>query len=224
MSSRSPAEAAYPARTDATASVGVIACGALAGHITEITRRRGWTVAVHPLPPLLHNRPERIAAAVDRLAAELAPRHRRLAVAYAECGTGGTLDAVCARRGLVRLAGRHCYDTFAGTGRIDALMEEEPGTYLLTDFLVRTFDRVVVRELGLDRWPELRDVYFAHYRRVVWLATDLALADSAAAAAAALGLPLEIVPVGDDRLERELAALLTVEPRTPHATDLEVDR
>ena len=93
-------------------------------------------------------------------------------MAYADCGTYGALDAVCSELGLRRLPGLHCYDLFAGESRLAAFLDEQPGTYLLTDFLVRSFDRTVVRELGLDRHPELRDDYFRHYTRVVWLAQE----------------------------------------------------
>lgn len=190
---------------------GVVACGALAVHIGEITSRRRWPVDVHPLPPLLHNRPEQIAGEVERLVTELRPRYgERLAVAYADCGTYGALDASCERLSLRRLGGKHCYDVFAGTDVVGALLEEEPGTYLLTDFLVRSFERSVVVELGLDRWPELRADYFGGYRRVVWLSQSPTpeLHQAAARAAAVLGLPLEHRPVGDGGLERELAALV----------------
>jgi hypothetical protein len=163
----------------------------------------------HPLPPLLHNRPERIAAAVESLVVALRPRYPRLAIAYADCGTYGALDEVCDRHGLPRLRGAHCYDVFAGPSAIEKLMDEEPGTYLLTDYLVQTFHRSVVTELGLDRHPDLRDAYFAHYRRVVWLAqhptTDLH--EQAARASKALGLPLTILPIGDHGLELELKLL-----------------
>ncbi len=188
----------------------MIACGALALHLNEIVARRGLPVHVHPLPPLLHNRPAGIAGAVEEAAGALAPHHARLAVAYADCGTYGALDDVCARLGLARLPGRDCYDVFAGAERMRALYEEEAGTYVLTDFLVRGFDRLVLQELGLDRHPELRDDYFRHYRRVVWIAQrpTAALRDEAARAAAALGLPLETVEVGDGALEDALLALL----------------
>ncbi|HEY0452384.1 DUF1638 domain-containing protein [Actinophytocola sp.] len=188
----------------------VVACGALASHVGDIAARRGWPVHVHPLPPLLHNHPARIAAAVED-ALDTLGGYRRVAVAFADCGTYGALDEVCARRGVARLGGAHCYDVFAGVGRMRALFEAEPGTYVLTDFLVRSFRRTVVAELGLDRYPSLREDYFRHYRRVVWLAqrpTD-ALRAQAAEAAAVLGLPLEVVPVGDIGLERELALLVT---------------
>ena len=127
----------------------VVACGALALHIDQIAKRRGWEIEVRPLPPELHNRPERIRAAVDAAQGDV--------VAYADCGTRGALDD------LPRLPGADCYQLFGG-------MEHETGTYYLTDFLVRSFDRVVWRGLGLDRHPELRDDYFRHYERVVWLA------------------------------------------------------
>ncbi|HEY7592134.1 MAG TPA: DUF1638 domain-containing protein [Actinophytocola sp.] len=195
----------------------MIACGALSLHVSEIAARRGWPVAVHPLPPLLHNRPDRIAAAVES-ALDTLGGYDRVAVAFADCGTYGALDEVCARRGVARLGGAHCYDVFAGVSRMKAMFEAEAGTYVLTDFLVRSFRRTVVAELGLDRYPQLRDDYFRHYRRVVWLAqrpTD-ELRARAADAAAVLGLPLSVVPVGDAGLERELAAL--VARRCGHAS------
>ena len=185
--------------------VGVIACGALALHVNAIARRRGWPVDVHPLPPELHNRPELIAPAVAELADELDGEYERVVVAYADCGSRGAVD----RTGLPRLAGDHCYDVFAGE-EVRAAMEEEPGTYFLTDFLARTFDRTVWRSLGLDRHPELRDDYFRHYRRVVYLAQRPTpeLRAAAAHAAAKLGLPLEERPVGEGGLERRLEELV----------------
>ena len=184
----------------------VVACGAIARHVADIAGRRGWPVDVHPLPPLLHNRPERIADAVERAVTRLRPRYARVAVGYADCGTYGALDAVCARLDVPRLPGTDCYELFAGTERMRALLAAEPGTYVLTDYLATSFHRSVVVELGLDRYPELRDDYFAHYRRVVWLAqhpTDRVRA-AAEQAARVLGLPLEEVVVGDVLLERAL--------------------
>jgi len=187
----------------------VIACGALAAHVHAIARRRGWELDVHPLPALLHNRPERIAPALERALLRLRPRYERLAVAYGDCGSRGAIDRVLERAGVERLPATDCYQAFAGEEALEAL-REQPGTYLLTDFLARTFDRTVWRELGLDRHPELREEYFRHYTRVLWLAQRPTPATRAAAerAAAALGLPLEVKVVGDRGLERALEALL----------------
>jgi hypothetical protein len=188
----------------------VVACGAIARHVGDIAERRGWPVDVHPLPPLLHNHPDRIAGAVETAIDELRARYATVAVGYADCGSYGAVDDVCARLGVARLPGAHCYDVFAGAQRLAALLAEEPGTYLLTDYLALSFDRSVVAELGLDRWPELHEEYFRHYRRVVWLAQYPTPKVRAAAerAAAYLRLPLEEVVVGDRLLEDALAALL----------------
>jgi hypothetical protein len=188
----------------------VIACGALAADVRKIARRRGWEIDVHPVPALLHNRPERIAPAVRAEIGRLSESYERVAVAYADCGTYGALDDVLSRSPVERLKGQHCYDLF-GRDEVREALEEEPGTYFLTDFLARTFEHTVMRELGLDRHPELRDDYFGHYSRVLWLAQRPTLGTKLAAerAAAALGLPLEIREVGDAGLERALAALLS---------------
>jgi len=190
--------------------VAVIACGALGGHIREIAARRGWPVELHSLPSLLHNHPERIAPAAERLARELQARGLRVALGYADCGSYGALDELCSRLNLRRLPGLHCYDVLAGQDRLREVFEREPGTYLLTDFLVRSFRRSVLAELGLDRHPELWPDYFGHYRRVVWLAQarDAALDTEAAAVAAMFGLPLTVIDVGTGGLEHELARLL----------------
>jgi hypothetical protein len=197
--------------------VAVIACGAIAQPCAEIATRRGWPLDVHPLPPLLHNQPQLIAARVEELAEELESRYAAVTVGYADCGTYGVLDDVCTQRGWGRLPGLHCYDLYAGAERMRRLLDDEPGTYVLTDFLVRSFDRTVIAELGLDRHPELRDDYFGHYRRVVWLAQrpDDELRRLAERAADRIGLPLEVVDTGHTLLEEALEALLATVTGVP---------
>lgn len=209
-SSSSPSSRPGPRTAGAGPRVALVACGALAQPAAEIAGRRGWPVDVHPLPPLLHNQPRLIAGEVRALAERLAGSYDRVVVGYADCGTYGALDAVCAELGLERLPGLHCYDVYGGADRLAAYFTEEPGTYVLTDFLVRSFGRTVERELGLDRWPELREDYFGHYTRVVWLAQqpDAELAALAEDAAARLGLPLTVVDTGHHGLESALADLV----------------
>jgi hypothetical protein len=189
--------------------VALIACGAISQPAAELVAAHGWPVDVHPLPPLLHNQPHLIADEVRNLATSLQVAGVRVAIGYADCGTYGALDEVCRELGLQRLPGLHCYDVFAGPQQLARFFEEQPGTYVLTDFLVRSFPRTVVRELGLDRYPELRDDYFDAYTRVVWLAQkpDPEMRRLADEAAATLGLPLTVVETGHDGLERALAEL-----------------
>ena len=172
--------------------------------------RRGWPVAVRPLPALLHNRPQKITIEAERYVVRALDSGRTVALAYADCGTYGALDELCARYGVRRLPGLHCYDVFGGASRLAAMFEAEPGTYVLTDFLLRSFDRSVLAELGLDRYPQLWPDYFGHYRRLVWLAQarDEALDAAAAGIASRFGLPLTVVDVGTGGLEHQLELLL----------------
>jgi len=149
----------------------VIACGALAREIAALRRMNNWTALdVRCLPAELHNRPERIAPAVrDEIRAQRS-RYRTIFVAYGECGTAGQLDAVLEEAGVERIPGAHCYEFLAGARTFAELCEAEPGTFYLTDFLLRHFDRLVIRGLGLDQHPELAGEYFRHYRKLVYLA------------------------------------------------------
>jgi len=187
-----------------------VACGALAGHVREIVARRGWPAAVTPLPAVLHNRPQTIVHEAERAVVSALASGRSVALAYADCGSYGALDDLCARYGVRRLPGLHCYDVFAGPDRVAAMFDAEPGTYVLTDFLLRSFDRSVLAELGLDRYPELWPDYFGHYTRLVWLAQapSPALEAEADRVAGMFGLPLRRVDVGVSRLEQALADLV----------------
>ena len=174
----------------------VIACGAIAPELKQAYAALGVEVVIEPLPAPLHNTPDRITAAVlDRIAAH---PHDRILVGYADCGTGGRLDAALEELGIERLPGAHCYELFAGSRAFAEMHDAEPGTFYLTDFLLRNFDLLVWRGLGLDRHPELRDTYFANYRRLVLLSQRVDPADIAAGrnAAVRLGLEFEHVHTG----------------------------
>ncbi len=208
--SRTPSSSSSGSDRPGLGRTALIACGAIAQPCAEISERHAGPVDVYPLPPLLHNQPQKIAGEVRALAGSLRETHGRVVVGYADCGTYGALDEVCADLGLERLPGLHCYDVFAGPSRIETFFEDQPGTYLLTDFLVRSFTRTVEKELGLDRWPMLRDDYFGSYTRVVWLAQqpDDELHALALEAADRLGLPLTVVETGSSGLERALEDLI----------------
>ncbi len=176
----------------------VIGCGALARELLAVTERiPGLEVAC--LSPDLHNRPGGIPAAVRRRIHEArADGYERIFIAYADCGTGGLLDPVLADEGVERLPGAHCYEVFAGSATFAELADAEPGTFWLTDFLARNFERLVIRGLGIDRHPELQATYFAHYTRVVFLSQtdDPDLLAMARRAADRLGLSFEHRPTG----------------------------
>ena len=172
----------------------VIACGALARELAALVRVNHLDhLKITCLPAIWHNHPERIAPSVRAKIRAARGKFAEILCLYGDCGTGGELDRMLEEEGVERIAGTHCYGFFAGTADFDALMDEEPGTFFLTDYLVRHFERLVIKGLGLDRFPQLRDDYFGHYRRVVYLAQteDAALVVRAEAAAGRLGLAFE---------------------------------
>lgn len=189
-------------------STAIVACGAIATHISNIASRENFDLTIYPLPPLLHNHPEKIAGEVDAKIQEIKDKHSKIAVAYSDCGTYGALDEVIKKYGIQRLGGDHCYDVFAGKEKVFKLTTT--GTYFFTDYLVKSFNRSVVVELGLDKRPDLVDDYFKNYEKVVWLAQNPTeeLKAAAESAAALMKLPLEIEVVGESGLLDELKRLL----------------
>jgi hypothetical protein len=195
----------------------IIACGALAREIAALRRANGWTsLEICCLPPELHNRPERITPAVEEKIRAHRGEYRSIFVAYGDCGTGGRLDAALREHGVERLPGAHCYEFLAGAQVFAALADAEPGTFYLTDFLTRHFERLVRRELGLDRHPELAQEYFRNYRKLVYLAQtrSAGLLERARQIAASLGLEFEHRHTGLGELALRLGA-----PRLPVVSD-----
>jgi Protein of unknown function (DUF1638) len=192
----------------------IVACGALAGHIREIASRRGWRVTVRSLSAALHNRPQRIRGDAERAVASAQASGAKAVLAYADCGTYGALDDLAETTGAKRLPGLHCYDLYAGAAQIEQLFADEPGTYLLTDYLIKSFERAVIQPLGLDRHPELWTDYFGHYTRLVWLAQGAMteLEEAASRIAARFNLPLTRIDTGTTGLEAALARLIEPPP------------
>ena len=185
----------------------VLACGALAREILAVIElNRLAHIELLCLPASLHNRPERIVPEVQRVLDDTAGRYERVLVAYADCGTGGALDRLIAERGIARLPGAHCYAFYSGVASFDEAAEADMRAFFLTDFLVRQFETLVIEGLGLDRHPELRDAYFGHYEKVVYLsqAPDADLIAAAEAAAMRLGLAFEHRHVGYGDLPRAI--------------------
>lgn len=187
----------------------LLACGALAREVIALRTRYTWQADIQCLPALLHNTPNRIAPAVEARIRALREHYARVIVVYGDCGTAGALDAALDRLGVERISGPHCYEQFGGAAH-DAILNETPGTYFLSDFLVRHFEALVWRGLGLDRYPALRDDYFGHYQQIVYLAqtTDADLQARAEAAAARLRLPLHTLFVSYGALESRLVDLM----------------
>ncbi len=177
-----------------TGKVLLIACGALAREIIDLRAANGWThLELTCLPAKLHLYPEKITAEVERLVAKHRADFEQIFVVYADCGTGGLLQQSCARMGVDMIAGPHCYSFFEGNAAFAARADTEITTFYLTDFLVRQFDAFVIRPMGLDRHPELRDMYFGNYEKLVYQAQtdDPDLTEKARACAQRLGLAFE---------------------------------
>lgn len=188
----------------------VIACGALAREIIDLKEANGWThIDLTCLPASYHLYPEKITDAVRAAVDNQRAAYETIFVAYADCGTGGLLQAACAELGVEMIAGPHCYSFFEGNAQFAQSSEDEITTFYLTDFLVRQFDAFIIKPMGLDRHPELRDVYFAHYEKVVYQAQtdDDALTQKAKDCAARLGLAFERRFTGYGDLEVSLSQL-----------------
>jgi hypothetical protein len=186
----------------------LIGCGALAREILDLKARNGWDhLDLQCLPAILHNHPEKIPDAVAQAVAAAGKDYADIFVLYADCGTGGLLQARCAELGVEMLEGPHCYSFFEGNAAFAA--REEMTAFYLTDFLVRQFDAFVTRPLGLDRHPELRDMYFGHYETLVYQAQteDAALTEAARGHARTLGLAFERRFTGYGDLERAMSRL-----------------
>ncbi len=191
----------------------IIGCGALANELVAVIDQAGLdNVDLTCLPATLHNRPGGIPALVRARIHEARPAYEHIFVAYADCGTGGLLDVMLAAEGVERLPGAHCYQFYAGKSAFDAIADDDPATFFLTDFLARNFDRLVIRGLGLDRHPELLPVYFGNYHRLVYLAQtdDPGLVVAARRAARRLGLAFEHRRTGYGELESSIVAAAEV--------------
>ena len=201
----------------------IIACGALAREINALKRTHGWDhVQLQCLDARLHNRPQQIPLRLREKIQQNRDRFEHIFVAYADCGTAGEIDRVLAAEGIERLAGAHCYEFFAGPERFSELSAEEPGTFYLTDFLARNFEPLVIRALKLDSHPELREQYFAHYKRLLYLAqtNDPSLMEKAESAARRLGLQFEYQHCGYGEMEQGLKLFIQQEKHGQKNTHL----
>jgi len=186
----------FPAKERSTREkVHVIACGAIAREILAVSRQQGLGhIDLNCLPAIWHAYPQKIVPGLEKAVAEARKAgFEKIFFAYADCGTGGDIDRLCAREGIARIEGPHCYSFFAGNDAFAAKADEDLFSFFLTDFLARQFEAFVIEPLGLDRHPQLKDMYFGNYRKLVYLSQeeDEALQDKARAAAGYLGLEYE---------------------------------
>ncbi|MEM7030082.1 MAG: DUF1638 domain-containing protein [Chloroflexota bacterium] len=190
-------------------TVGLIICGALAREVLDIVEKYAWDAEVVGVPAMDHMFPERIGPHVEQRILDLREKYERLIVVFGDCGSRGVLDEVLERHQIERIAGPHCYEMYGGN-LFEDLMEEEPGTFFLTDFLLKTFKGTVLKGLGLDRYPQLKDDYFQHYQRLVYFAQNDSpeMREKAEAIAEYMELPLEVRVTGYGLLETRLVALM----------------
>lgn len=205
-------ETAFPAKERSTREkVHVIACGAIAREILAVCRQHGLDhIDLNCLPAIWHAYPQKIVPGLEQALHEARERgFQRIFFAYADCGTGGDIDRLCEREGVGRIEGPHCYSFFHGNDAFAANGDDDIFTFFLTDFLARQFQAFVIEPLGLDRHPELRDMYFGHYRTLVYLSQeeDEALQEKAREAAAYLGLEYEYRFTGYGDLTPALKAI-----------------
>jgi len=188
----------------------LVICGALGREVKDIVDRRGWDVDIYGVSALLHLYPSRIVDELREKLHRLRPDYSKLVVVYGDCGTRGKLEPLLDEVGAERVPGPHCYEMFAGAQPFEKIADAKPGTFFLTDWLVRNFDRAVIKGLGLDRDPELKSMVFGNYEALLYLrqVPNPRLADKAREIAAYLDLPLEINDVGLGELEDRLARLI----------------
>ena len=194
-----------------SAPILVITCAAIAREVNEIKKLGQWSqMDLQAITADLHARPEKIAGAVASKIDQARDQYEHIFVAYGDCGTSGELDKVLEERGVKRLPGAHCYDFLAGRDQYQQMQEQEPGTFYLTDFLTQHFQRLVIEILGIDRHPELLEMYFGNYTRLVYLAQTESpeLTEQARAAAEQLGLRFERVFTGMGEMVPELDAAM----------------
>lgn len=203
-------------RAGAERPLAIVVCGALAREVREIAARHGWNADLITIPALDHLSPKQIVVDVERELGSIDGRYERVVVAYGDCGTFGALDRVLERFGAVRTSGPHCYEMYGGE-RLAAEADTRIGTFFLTDWLVRNWERAVVDGLGIGRYPFLKETYFDHCTDVLYLrqSPEPSLETKAHAIAEELGLPLEIRDVGLGELERRLIDLVDEPTATP---------
>ena len=211
----------HPAAATAAGRVLIIACGALAHELVRVKDLNRWDfIDIQCLPASLHNTPRDIVPAVRRKIAENRAAYRKIFIGYADCGTGGLLDALLREEGVERLPGAHCYSFFAGEKKFNALAEAEIGTFYLTDYLAKNFERLIVKGFGIDRFPELKAMYFGNYKKLVYLAQqdDAQTDQKAEQAAAYLNLKYERIHTGDAPFESALQAAIAplIKVKAPH--------